>query len=135
GDWGFVFTGGTDMDNCFPRLTLRERVIREGANLIIHAARRNRIIRPLRFGHVTRHLTALGLPFVTAAVENFYLGVPKKAECPERVAGPPVGFVAVENAGGVRSDSVSTAKLGKFFRCDVITDHRVLKISAPINVH
>jgi len=58
----------------------------------------------------------------------------EEAENPEGIAGPPVGLVAVEDAGGLRSDAVPAAQGGKRLRLDVIADRVVLKIALPVDV-
>ena len=59
----------------------------------------------------------------------------KQPERPKRVTRPPVRLVAVENASGVRRNAITAAKPRKFFRRNIIANHRVLKIGAPIDVH
>ena len=48
---------------------------------------------------------------------------------------PTVRLVAVEDASGVRCDAVTAAKPRKFFRGNVIANHRILEIGAPIDVY
>src|SRR5207249_11921925 len=86
-------------------------------------------------GNFARHGAAFGFPFVPTAIENFHLLMSKQPESPECVAGPPVGLITIKNAGRVWRDPVTTAKLRKFLRRDIITDHRVLQISTPVTMH
>ena len=134
GDLALVFAGRTHIDERLFRLALRERFIGKGANLLVHPSRRHGIICVRIFRHFARHLAAIGFPFVAAAVENLHLLVSEQTERPERVAGPPVRFVAVENTGRFGRDPVATAKFGEFFRRDVIANHRILQIGPPIDV-
>ena len=59
----------------------------------------------------------------------------EKAENPEGIAGPPVGFVTVKNTGRLRGDPVLRAEGGKGLRLDVITDRVILEIALPIDVN
>jgi hypothetical protein len=61
--------------------------------------------------------------------------VSEESERPECVAGPPVGLIAVKNARGVWRDAVTPAKLRKFFRRNVVPNHRILQIGTPIDMH
>ena len=58
----------------------------------------------------------------------------EQPECPERVASPPVRLVTIENASRVGRDSVFAAKLSKLFRLNIIPDHRILEVGAPIDM-
>ena len=115
-------------------LALRQRFIGESADLLVEALLRHRIVRARIFRHFARHRAAFGFPFVAAAIEDFHFLVSEKPKGPERIAGPPVGFVAVKNAGRLRRDAVAAAELGEFFRRDVVANHRVLQIGPPIDV-
>ena len=84
--------------------------------------------------HFARHFAAVGFPFVAAAVQDLHISVSEQPEGPERVAGPPVRFVAVENTGRFGRNAVATAKFGEFVRRDVVADHRILQIRPPIDV-
>ena len=59
----------------------------------------------------------------------------EQAKCPKRVAGPPVRFVAVKNAGRFRRDAVAAAQLGEFVRLNVIANNGILQIGPPIDVN
>src|SRR5947207_14508724 len=54
---------------------------------------------------------------------------------PKRVARPPVRFVPVKNARGLGRDAVAAAKPREFFRRNIIANHWVLEIGAPIDMH
>ena len=125
-DLTLVFAWGTHINERLVTLALCQRFIKKRANLLVEAFLRHRIICLCILRHFTCHRPLLGLPFVAAAVENFHFLVAKQAECPERVTPPPIRFVAVKNAGRLRRDSVTTAKLRKFFWRNVIANHRIL---------
>src|SRR5205814_6584769 len=100
--------------------TLRQRFIEEGANFLVESFLRHWIICLCIFGDVARQGTAFRFPLVATAIENFHFLVSKESERPECVAGPPVGFITIENAGRVWCDAVTAAKLRKFLRRDIV---------------
>ena len=59
----------------------------------------------------------------------------EQPKCPERVAGPPIRFVAVKDAGGVWRDSATPAQFGEFIRLNVVTNDRVLEVGALVYVY
>jgi hypothetical protein len=129
-----VFAGRSHIDERLFRIALGKGLIGESADLVVQTTRGHRIIRGRMFWHLARHLSTVRFPFVAAAIENLHLLVSEKAECPERVASPPVCLVAVENAGGVGRDPVAAAKRDESLRSDIVANKGVLKIGPPIDV-
>ena len=106
----------------------------KGADLRIVSLFRHRVIGPLIFRYFAVHLPALRLPLVAAAIEDLYILMPEQAESPERITGPPIGFVAIEDAGHFRRDPIATTHFGEFLGRDVITNDGILKVRPPIDV-
>ena len=76
----------------------------------------DRILRGRIVGDFGGHRPALVDPELAAAVHDLAVLVSEQRERPERVAGPPVRLVAVEDHGRVRGDPVSGAELGELLR-------------------
>src|SRR5690606_40217648 len=85
-----------------------ERVGIERADLVVTATRRNRVTASWIRRLLPRQRTAVRLPLVAAAIEDLALLVPEELERPVRVAGPPVGLVAIEDHRRGRLDTVAT---------------------------
>src|SRR5438876_10338790 len=113
-DLALVFTWRAHVDQRFAAFALRQRFIEESTNLFVESFLRHRIICLWILGNFARHGAAFGFPFVPTAIENFQLLMSKHPESPECVAGPPVGFITIKNAGCVWRDLVMTATLRKF---------------------
>ena len=58
----------------------------------------------------------------------------EKTEDPKGVAGPPVRFVTVEDAGGLGGDPVPGAEFGEHGGLDVVADRVVLQVTLPVDV-
>ncbi len=134
-DFAAVFAGRADVDERLARLRMRERVGKKGADFLVEALGRHGIGRARVARLVARQRTALGLPLVAPAIEEFHLGVAEKPEGPQGIRRPPVGLVAVENHRGIGRDAIPAADLGKFFGSDVVALRVVLQVAAPVDVH
>src|SRR4029453_2107361 len=109
-----VFARRADVDQRFAAFTLPQSFFEKGANLLVESLLRHRIICLCILGYIAGHGAAFGFPFVPTAIENFHFLVSKQPEGPESIAGPPVGFITIKNAGRLWCDPVMTAKLRKF---------------------
>src|SRR5689334_2667484 len=114
---------------------MRQGIVEKGANLGILALGRHRVLGAGRFRLFLGERTTLLDPLVAPPIEDLYLSVAEKSESPEGVAGPPVRFVAVEDAGGIARDPVFRANLGKSRGINVVADERILQVGTPIDVH
>src|SRR3954447_5487513 len=110
-DVAFEFAGRTDIDERLARFTLGERFVGKGADFLVEALIRHRVMSRGELWDFPGHWASVRFPFVAATVEDLYLFMAKQTECPERVAGPPVRLVAVKNAGRVGRDAVAAAQL------------------------
>ena len=79
-------------------------------------------------------LAALGNPLVAAAVEQANIFVAEQGEDPERVGGPPVGLVAVDNHGGVARDALGRGEQGKSRAVNVVPGDVVVQVRVPVNL-
>jgi hypothetical protein len=60
--------------------------------------------------------------------------VPEQLERPERVAGPPVRLVAVEDDRGVLGDPGLRADGGELLGVDVVADELILEVALPVDL-
>jgi hypothetical protein len=134
GEFASEFARRAHIDERLASLAVREGLIEESPDFGIQTLRRRAVGSFGEVGHGAGEVAALGDPFFASAIHDLDLGVPVEAESPEGVAGPPVGFVAVEDHGGVVRDAMVFAESGEFFRGDVIADQLVLEIRAPVDV-
>src|SRR5258708_29059522 len=100
-----VFARRSHIDERLLALALPERFFEKRANLFVEALLRHRIICARIGRSFPRHWTVFCLPFVPSAVQNFHFVVSEQAKRPERVTGPPVRFVAIENASCLWRDA------------------------------
>ena len=87
------------------------------------------------------HVDAVGrpgalieLPLLAAAVHDPAVFVAIELEHPQRIAGPPVVPVAVEDDGRVVGDPVGLAELLEACPVDVVPPHLVLEVDLPVDL-
>ena len=74
------------------------------------------------------------MPLGPAAVQDAHVRVAEQAEHPQRVGGPPVVAVAVEDDGGVPGDAALAADLGEPGAVDVVPGDRVVQLGVPVDL-
>ena len=135
GDFAAELAGRAHVDERQPRLAVLPCVLEKRADIRVAPHGRHRIIDRRVTGFFARERAALGHPLVAPAVHDFHIFVAEQPENPQRVAGPPVRFVAVENAGRVGTDPVLRADGGELGRGDVIAHGLILQVGSPVDMH
>jgi hypothetical protein len=79
-------------------------------------------------------LAAFLLPLQAAAVQDLGLGMAEQLEHPERVGGPPVVLVAVEDDGRVRGGADLRHQGFEAFARDVVAANLVVQVGGPVDV-
>lgn len=79
-------------------------------------------------------LAALGDPLVAAAVEQADVAVAEKGKDPQRVGGPPVGLVTVNNNGAVAGDALGRGEGGESGTIDIVAGDFVIQVCVPVNL-
>ena len=134
-DLAAELAGRTNVDQRQAGLAVLLRILEKRTDVGVAPHGRHRIVDRRIVGFLTCEWAPLGHPFVAPTVHDFHVLVPEEPEDPEGVAGPPVRFVAVENARRVRTDTVLGTNGGEFLRRYVVTDGLVLQVTAPVDVH
>ncbi len=134
GEFAGELARGADVNEGFAFAGVAQGVIKKGADAGVVALGRDGVVRGGVAGFVFGEGAAFGDPLVAAAVEDFAAGVAEEVEDPEGVAGPPVGFVAVEDAGGVGGDAEAGAEAGELFGLEVVADGLVVEVGTPVDV-
>jgi hypothetical protein len=70
-----------------------------------------------------------------AAVEQPHVGVAEQGEHPQRVGGPPVVPVPVDDDRGVAADATLGHDLGEAGAVDVVAGDRVVELGVPVDLH
>ena len=111
-----------------------EHVLAEGPDRRV-VALDDRVLDRLGLGRLGGQLAALGDPLGPAAVEDPHVGVAEQGEHPQRVGGPPVVAVAVEDDRGVAADAALAAELGEAGAVDVVAGDGVVQLGVPVDLH
>ena len=131
----FELARRANIDERLARTALLKRFVLEGADLGIQPRGRHWIPRLRKSRNLARIEPTFGLPFGTPAIEQLHLLMTEKPEYPERVGGPPVGLVTVENHRCVRGDAVLRRESGKRIGSDVVPLEGIIQIRAPVDVN
>ena len=128
----YSFGERTSTSGFFALLCL-QHLVAEGADVFV------RFFRPIlcfRVGwDILDERAVFLLPFGASAVHDLHVLVTVVLEQPQRIAGEPVGLVAVENDGRIVGD----AKVGRYFfellLGEEIAAHGMLQGGEPIHLH
>src|SRR4051812_12673304 len=113
------------------RVEQGEYLISEGADLFI-VALWCFVAAPLVLRHLFAEFPALSNPLQPPAIDYFGVGMPVQLEYPEGISSPPVVLVTVEDESGVVRDPSLLSQLLKAGTIHVITLHRVVEVSYPV---
>nr|GLJ70948.1 hypothetical protein GCM10017583_02030 [Agromyces mediolanus] len=111
-----------------------EHVLLEGSDDGV-VALDDRVLDRRDLGRRRGELAALGDPEVAAAVEQSHVLVPEEGEHPERVGGPPVVLVAVDDDGRVAGDALRAQQGGELLAVEVVADDGVVELRVPVDLH
>src|SRR4028119_822500 len=129
-----VLAGAPDVDHRAACLQVLLDVGLEGPDLRI-VARRGRVLRLRYRGDLLGHLAALGLPLDPPAVQHGDVVVAEEAEDPQRVGGPPVVLVPVEDHLRVRAYALLAHEPGEFLGVEVVAHERVVQVLHPVDLY
>ena len=112
---------------------MREHVVLERADRLVVPVD-DRVVDRLRLRRLGGQLPALGDPLRPAAVEDPHVRVAEQAEHPQRVGGPPVVAVAVEDDGGLAGDPALAAEPREARAVHVVAGHGVVQLGVPVDL-
>src|ERR687893_2585466 len=95
----------------------------------------HRVVRPRKGGDLLGHLPALLLPLYAPTIHHPDVVVPEELEDPQRVGGPPVVLVPVEDDRRVRGYALLAHEPGEVLGVQVIAHEGIVEILYPVYLH
>jgi hypothetical protein len=95
----------------------------------------DRVLGPGPLRHLGDQRPALGHPLGPATVEQAHVRVAEQGAHPQRVRGPPVVPVAVQDESGVPADPLLRHEGGEAGAVDVVAGLRVVQLGMPVELH
>ncbi len=135
GELAAVLLRAPHVDQRTPVLDLLEHIFPERADPLVVPLLLRAVARLGGPGRLPRQRTVLRLPLPAAAVHDPSVLVAEELEDPERIAGPPVVLVAVEDDGRVVRDPPLREELRERVLVQVVADERVLQVCVPVELH
>src|SRR5947207_50782 len=88
----------------------------------------------LEMRHFFCELATLSLPFLSSTIHNLHLLLAIHGKQPERIAGIPVVFIAIQDNGCIIANAPTAHKFFKTLLIYEITADRILYIDMPIKL-
>ncbi len=129
-----VFAGAADVDQRQAGLRVLQHIVAVGTDLVIRPIRRM-VGGDGDARHIFGQRPAFLFPFQPAAVHDCRFRMAEQLEDPERVAGPPVALVAVEDDQRVVTDTVARHQAPELLAIQVVARDRIVQVGDPVDLH